>query len=202
MRSIKIFGSTLVLLLLVCGLTHAKEGIIVNLKSADNPWADSRLADKLDLRLSTISKVPIIRADKDVNLPGPLETAHLDDLLEFGRAHNGRFLVDIFINRIDLKKRQAVIIPHAMSRFQVYGYAVGTIRIIDIKKQRLAKMVDLDCSMKIKDRWQLYDIDPDDPDLNISPDRKVILFDELEDKVAEKIFKEIEKLSRGNHFGD
>ncbi len=191
--------SGLVFLLGCLLLNHAvsQTGIIVNLKIAENPWADSHLKDKLDLKLSTIRQVSIIRADA-----GPLQTSHLDDLIEHGQANGGRFLIDIFIDRIDIEKRKASILPGLISRYQVYGTAVGKIRIVDIKKARLVELIDLDCSLKAKDRWQFVDDNPNDGDLKVSADKKVILFDRLEEEIAEKIFNEVTKLSKGNHFGD
>ncbi len=199
----KLLGLVFLLGCLLFNLAVAQSGIIVNLKIADNPWADSHLKDKLELNLSTISQVSIIRADANDNSDaGPLQTSHLDDLIEHGQRHNGRFLIDVFINRIDIEKRKASLLPGLISRYQVYGTAVGKIRIVDIKKARLVELIDLDCSLKAKDRWQFVDDNPNDGDLKVSADKKVILFDRLEEEIAEKIFKEVTKLSKGNHFGD
>ncbi len=199
----KISGLVFLLGCLLFNHAVSQTGIIVNLKIADNPWADSHLKDKLELKLSTISQVSIIRADAN-NLPnaGPMQTSHIDDLIEHGQAHGGRFLIDVFIDRIDIEKRKASILPGLISRYQVYGTAVGKIRIVDIKKTRLVEMIDLDCSLKAKDRWQFVDDDPHDGDLKVSADKKIILFDRLEEEIAEKIFNEVTKLSKGNHFGD
>ncbi len=197
----KVSAMVFLITCLLFNIAVSQTGIIVNLKIAENPWADSHLKDKLNLMLSTISQVSIIRADADDTTDsGPLHTAHLDKLIEHGLALNGRFLVDVFIDRIDVEKRKAVIFPGLISRYQVYGTAVGKIRIIDIKKARLVEMVDLDCSMKAKDRWQFYDDNPFDGDLKISADKKMILFDRLDEKIASEIFKEVKRLSKGNHF--
>ena len=89
MSLIKVTGLLILLICILCGTVLSQNGIIVNLKIAENPWADSQLKDKLDLRLSTISKVSIVRADTDATLnKGPLQTSHLDDLIEHGQIHN------------------------------------------------------------------------------------------------------------------
>ena len=199
----KVSGLVFLLVCLLFSVAVSQTGIIVNLKIAENPWADSHLKEKLDLMLSTISQVLIIRADASEHPDaGPLQTSHLNALIEHGQTHNGRFLIDVFIDRIDIEKRKAFILPGLIFRYQVYGTAVGKIRIIDIKKARLVDMIDLDCSLKAKDRWQFVDDDPFDADLKVSADKKIILFDRLEEKVAGEIFKEVKKLSKGNHFGD
>jgi len=199
----KLSGLIFLFVCLLFNVANSQTGIIVNLKIAENPWADSHLREKLELRLSTISQVSIIRADAE-NIPesGPLQTSRLDDLIEHGQSYNGRFLIDVFIDRIDLEKRKSFILPGLLSRYQVFGTAVGKIRIIDIKKARLVEMVELDCSLKAKDRWQFVDDDPFDADLKVSADSKIVLFDKLEEKIVAKIFKEVKKLSKGNHFGD
>ena len=198
-----ILGLVFLLGCLLFNIAVSQTGIIVNLKIADNPWADSHLKDKLELKLSTISQVSIIRADANENPDaGPLQTSHLDDLIEHGRTHDGRFLIDVFIDRIDIEKRKASILPGLISRYQVYGTAVGKIRIVDIKKARLVEMIDLNCSLKAKDRWQFVDDDPFDGDLKVSADKKIILFDRLEEEISNKIFEEVTRLSKGNHFGD
>jgi hypothetical protein len=195
-------GLVFLAILILPGFLMAQDGIIINLKQVPNPWADSRLGEKLDLLLSTISNVSITRAVGSIdNSSVPIQTAAIDKLIEFGQAHNGRFLIDVFIDRIDLEKKKTVVLPCAVSRYQVYGTAIGVIRIIDIKKARVVDLVKMDCSLKAIDRWQFVDDDPNDGDLNMAPDKKIILFDSLEDKVAEKIFDEINKLSKGNHFG-
>ena len=199
----KVSGLVFLFVCLLFSVAVSQTGIIVNLKIAENPWADSHLKEKLDLMLSTINQVLIIRADANEHPDaGPLQTPHLDALIEHGQTHNGRFLIDVFIDRIDIEKRKAFILPGLIFRYQVYGTAVGKIRIVDIKKARLVDIIDLDCSLKAKDRWQFVDDDPFDADLKVSADKKKILFDRLEEKVAGKIFKEVKKLSKGIHFGD
>ncbi len=191
------------LTVLLFNVAVSQTGIIVNLKIAENPWADSHVEEKLDLMLSTISRATIIKVEADAYPDtGPLETSHLDDLIEYGQTHNGRFLIDIFIDRIDIERRKAFILPGLLFRYQVYAVAVGKIRIIDIKKARLVRLIDLDCDLKAKDRWQFIDDDSFDADLKVAADRKIVLFDRLEEKIAAKIFEEVKKLSKGIHFGD
>lgn len=199
----KVSGLVILLTCLISNVALSQTGIIVNLKIAQNPWADSHLNEKLDLMLSTISQVSIIRADADnIADAGPLQTTHLDDLIEHGQAYNGRFLIDVFINRIDIEKRRANILPGLIFRHQTYGVAFGKMRIIDIKKARLVEMIDISCSLKAKDKLQFIDNDPTDADLRVMSDSKIVLFDQLDEKIATEIFNEVKKLSKGNHFGD
>ena len=81
----KVSGLVFVFACLVFNVAVSQTGIIVNLKIAENPWADSHLKEKLDMRLSTISQVSIIRADTDnTQNAGPLQTPHFDKLVEQG----------------------------------------------------------------------------------------------------------------------
>jgi len=199
---VRFIGFIILVALFMPGISVAQNGIIINLKQNPNPWADSRLGEKLDLLLSTISNVAITRTDGAAdNSTAPIQTAAIDELIKYGQAHNGRFLIDVFRDKIDLEKRKTVVLPCVVSRYQVYGAAEGSIRIIDINKARLVDLVKIDCSLKAIDRWQFVDDDPNDADLNMAPDRKILLFDTLEDEIAAEIFNEVKKLSKGNHFG-
>jgi hypothetical protein len=180
----------------------ATDGIIVNLSTASCPYADSRLKDKLDTYLSTIEKVPII-TDSELPVSPGFQKNQRDFavLVERGKKLQGRFLVDIMIDRVDLEKRKLTIIPLLMYRYRVYGVVTGTLRIIDVAKGRIVKMEKIYYDLKASDQWQVADDDTNDPALLIPSDDKLLLFDRLEDKAAAGLFDEINKLVRGNHFG-
>jgi len=193
------------LIILLAGLVLSQycqadtaSAIIVRMNLPENPWADSRLGEKLDMHLSTISHVPITR---DYDCAELMSTPYYQDLNGVAKAMNGRFLVDILINRIDLEKRKVTVIPQLIFRYRVYGVVTGKIRIVDLKKDRIIEMSDINCDLKAKDRWQFVDDDAGDADLRLASDKKILLFDELEDKAAEEIFKKINKLVRSNNFG-
>jgi hypothetical protein len=191
-----------IMILLTGFAAGAADGIIVNLSTASCPYADSHLKDKLDTYLSTVEKVPII-SDSGAAFMSGKKAARVDFslLVERGKQLQGRFLVDIMIDRIDLEKRKLTVIPLLMYRYRVYGIVSGTMRIIDIVKNRVVKMEKVYFDLKASDQWQLVDDETNDPALSIPPDDKLILFDRLEEKAAAGLFEEINKLIRGNHFG-
>jgi hypothetical protein len=195
--------TAVVIMILLTGFTAgAADGIIVNLSTVSCPYADSHLKDKLDTYLSTVEKVPII-SDSGAAFMSGTKAARVDFslLVERGKQMQGRFLVDIMIDRIDLEKRKLTVIPLLMYRYRVYGIVSGTLRIIDIVKNRVVKMEKVYFDLKASDQWQLVDDETNDPALSIPPDDKLILFDRLEEKAAAGLFEEINKLIRGNHFG-
>ncbi len=186
------------------GISVADNDIIVRLEYPECPWADINLEDKLDLYLSEISRVPVIATYRNNDsLNRSPRTSDFSDLINYGESMGGRFLVDIFIERIDLEKRKTTVIPQFVSRYQTYGVMTGNLRIVDVQKARMLKIKKIDCSLKASDRWTFVDDNKHDPDLNIAADQKIVLFRKLEDKVVSELYKEIRKLTRGrNRFGE
>ncbi|UCD17622.1 MAG: hypothetical protein JSV44_01605 [Candidatus Zixiibacteriota bacterium] len=180
----------------------ADDGIMVNVRLPDCPWADSRLEIELARRLSTIRNVPVTWVDSSVrswydNHP----KATFDDLVAVGKRLGGRYLVDILIDRIDLEKRKVTVIPLTVFRYRVFGVLTGTMRIIDVEKNRLVGLKEICYEVKASDQWQFTEDDPTDPTLLIPPDRRYLLFQRLDRKAAAELFKEIRKLSRGAYRG-
>jgi hypothetical protein len=190
----------LIFVFLIYNFASAEDGIVVNLRIPEHPWADSHLGEKLDTYLSAISHVPIIRYDiNDSILAASGES--FQDLLTRGQMQKGHYLVDIRIDRIGLDKKKMTVFPMILSRYRVYATLTGTLRILDINRERMVKVKKIDYEVKASDQWQLVDDNEYDPDLSISPDEKILLFDRLEDETASRLFKEIKELTRGNSFG-
>jgi len=187
---------TLAIVLIPFVLPFAQDGIFISVKTMDYPYADSHIADKLSLALSPFKEVQISKA---CNLSGSPEG--LDELIAFGRAHNVRFLAELSIDKMDLKKQKKTIIPLALFRYRVYGAIAGTLRIIDIAKERIIQLENVNADIEAADQWQIFDDDASDPALNIPADEKIALFDRLEDEVARQFWEKIRRLTRGNSFG-
>jgi hypothetical protein len=187
----------LISFLILSGDSGAQNSIIVSLKTPLCPWIECRLGDKLDYYLSCLNRVSIAREDLPINP----EFASFESLLSWGRQRGGRFLVDITVDRIDLERRKATVFPEIVFRYQVYAVLTGTLRIIDLKKGRLAALKDINQEVKAADQWQFVDDNENDPALSVPPDEKMVLFRRLEDKTALKLLQEVKELSRGNSFG-
>jgi len=191
----------LIFVIVSAGATaQARDAVIVNLELPENPWADVRLDDKLEFYLATVGRSPIIRIKGDLrdSLGWNSHTPSIDELIDQGKRLNGRYLVDIFIDRIDIEKRKATVIPQAAFRYRVFGVISGVIRVIDLSRSRLVRTKKLDYEIKASDRWRFGDDDINDADLHISASDKILLFDELEEKAARGIFREITRLTRGS----
>lgn len=190
------------ILLFAAGAALAGEAVIVNVSTPACPYADSRLSEKLGLHLSAVNTVPIIwNDDKPDSLAASDESAGFDQLLARGKILNGRFLVDILVNRMDIIKRKITVIPLLLHRYQTYAVLSGTLRIIDIAKSRLVKLEPINYDLKASDQWQVADDDSNDPALLVPSDEKITLFDRLDEKAAAGLFAEINRLIKGNHFG-
>ncbi len=200
MKAGKVIAAAVLTLLAVVSSIEAQDAVIVNLELPKNPWADVRLDDKLDFYLATVGRSPIIRIKGDLrdSLGWNSHTPSIDELIDQGERLNGRYLVDIFVDRIDMEKRKATVIPQAAFRYRVYGVITGVIRVIDISRSRLVRTKKIDYEIKASDRWRFGDDDINDADLHISASDKILLFDKLEEKAARGIFREITRLTRGS----
>lgn len=196
MLNIRLKLLALAIVLIPSVLPFAQDGIFVSIKTMDYPYADSHVADKLSLALSPFKEVQIFEA---FNPAGPPEG--LEQLIAFGHAHNVRFLAELSIDKMDMKKRKKTIIPLILFRYRTYGVIVGTVRIIDIAKERIIQLENVNVDIEAADQWQIFDDDAGDPALNIPADEKIALFDRLEDEVARQFWEKIRRLTRGNSFG-
>ncbi len=190
-----------IFILAFCGTVAAGDGIVVNLRTPKNPWADSHLAEKFDIYLSEISHVPIVRNDISDTIFVDVAGELYQDLLARGRMQNAHFLVDIKIDRLDLEKRRWTLIPMLFWRYRIYAILTGTMRILDVSKGRMVKNKKLEYRVRVADSWQLIDENEHDPTLSIPASEMTDLFNRLEDQAALKLYKEIKEISRSNSFG-
>jgi len=188
--------------LIVAPAVSAGDGIMVKITSAPCPWADTHLEEVLGIDLSTITTVPVIWLDSSDSLLSPVDPqTTFSDLAAYGRRFGGRYLVEVMIDRIDLEKRKKSVIPLLLFRYRVYGVMTGTLRIIDVEKERLVDMQALTYEIEAACQVQVFDDDEDDPALLLPPDDKMRLFRRLDERAAAGICVEIRKLTRGAFLG-
>jgi len=199
MKAVKSVLFVLAVFVSVSSGAAAQDAVIINLEIAENPWADVRLDNKLDFYLATAARSPIIRINGDMrdSLGWNSRTPAIDDLIDQAERLNARYLVDIFIDRIDIEKRKVTVIPQAAFRYRVFGVITGVMRVMDISRARVVRVEEINYEIKASDRWRFGDDDIHDADLHISAYDKTLLFDELEEKAARGIFREITRLTRG-----
>jgi hypothetical protein len=65
----------------------------------------------------------------------------------------------------------------------------------------MVKNEEIEYDILASDNWQLVDDNEHDPAISIPADELTFLFDRLEDKAAERLYKKIKDISRGNNFG-
>jgi hypothetical protein len=200
MKKLAVIFALILSLIFHWGLA-AGGSIIVNLRVPASPWIDSKLSDKLDYYLSSISNVPVVKYDNSDSLWMNTTGSSFQELLGWCRNLNGRFLVDISVNRIDVEKRKTTVFPEIVFRYRNYAIIEGTLRILDVNKERMVKLKKLNFELKATDRWQVVDDNENDPALSIPSDKKIIVFERLEDRAAKELFEEIRNLAKGNYFG-
>jgi hypothetical protein len=184
---------------LSAGAAVAENAVIIRMAVPECPWSDVRLDEKLKLRLSTLNRAPIVfPGEKYRPHDSAMQVSGIDDLVAIGREAGGRYLVDIFVDRMDIEKRKTTVIPQVVTFYRVYGVITGTIRITDVTAARNVKLQNFQYELKASARWQFVDDDENDADLKTAADEKMELFDRLEAEAAEGLFAEIEKLVRSS----
>jgi len=199
----KIITALVMVIWLIAGSVFAGNAIMVNLSFPECPYADFHLPQKMDMYLAGIERVPILWHNRMQYPPdNRAEILKLNPLLDIGRNNNARYVVDIYVSRVDLETRKVVVIPEIASRYRVYAVLTGIMRIIDVKSDRMIEMDEIAFEVKAKDRWQFVDDDRYDPDLFVPADKKLLLFRELENVTANGLYEKIRRLTRGNHFDE
>lgn len=187
-------------ILLVASALMATAGdkIVVNLRIPPNPYATSRLNEKLDLYFSAINDVTIVRNLVVNTIPEESDRVlDFDELMGLGLERNSRYVIDLNFTRIELERRKTTVVPQVINRYRVYAVLSGWMRIVDIEAGRLYKMKAIEFEVKARDRWQFADDNRHDADLMIPPDQKTILFEKLEELAASQIMSIIEELIGG-----
>lgn len=186
--------------LVLCLGTTAMGGnkVVVNVDLPECPYYDSRLDVKLHNYLALIDRAEVTYPDsaQRARLAGD-RSLFFDDILKIGEECDGRFLIKIDIDRIDIERRKVTVIPLVVYRYRVYGVMKGKLNIIDVTRKRVLESRDLDFEVKEADQWQVYDDDPDHPALLLPADRRINLLDRVDDKAAENLFEQIKKMTRG-----
>jgi hypothetical protein len=186
----------LILIGSICLPVVAQDGIVISLKKSDYPYSDSHLAEKIGMALSPFKDVYIVEVP---NCGGPPEK--MESLISIGKEHKARFLAEICIDNMDMVRKKTTIVPLFLYRYRVYGAISGTLRIIDVAKERVIQLEKINVDALAVGQWQILDDDPNDPALFIPADAKITLFGQLEDEIAAQFWEKIKRLTRGNSFG-
>lgn len=179
---------------LTAGLSYAEDGIIVAVNMPPCAWADVHLAERIDFYAASINSLPIQIIDSEESGKtgaGSLGTA--EKLSNTGRKFNGRYVIEVQVDEIDLEKRKVTLLPQAIFRYRVYAVLRGSLRIYDVDDARMISSRDIEYEIKAKDRWQFADDDEHDADLHIKSDLKAKLFSRLEDEAALDIHEKIKQ---------
>jgi hypothetical protein len=186
------------LVVLITATASSNGGIVINLRMTACSWSDVNLKERLEYYLTVINNVPVVFNEVEGDRQ-PFEKSGPDllSLMDDGRRHNGDFLVDINISRIDFETRKVVVFPHIITRYRVFAVLSGSIRVVDLVDKRLTDLKNFEYEIKARDRWQFVDDDVTDFDLHVASDKKIKLIRRLEDKTAIGLFQEIKQLAGG-----
>lgn len=198
MKTIKRVLAMAGLVLSLMATAAAENKVVVNVNLPECPYYDSRLDVKLHDYLALIDKAEIAYPDSAQRARlGADRSLFFEDILKIGEECQGRYLIDIAIDRIDIERRKVTVIPLLFYRYRVYGVMRGRLNIIDVARKRVLETHDLDFEVKEVDQWQVYDDDPDHPALLLPADRRINLLDRVDDKAAEDLYEQIKKMTRG-----
>lgn len=193
---------SIVALFLCLGLFAAPavtaSGIVVYLhvQSPPVPWADSKLADKLRVRLCQDDAFDVIEVGGRAEQfpPFPSDPCNTERLVDWGQEAGGRYLVMVTVDDERIERRKTFSIPLIVQKYQTVGIVEGNYRLIDVYRGKLLEAR----SFRIKlDGPRIFqgsmDDDINDPDIHLNAVEKIRFIGRLEDHVAEKLAERFEK---------
>ena len=107
----------------------------------------------------------------------------------------------MIIDRIDLEKRKKTVIPLLVFRYRVFAVITGTLRVIDVEKERLIDIQALQFEIQAAEKLQAIDDDENHPTLLLPADARMRLLQRLDERAAGEICLEIRRLTRGVYVG-
>jgi hypothetical protein len=193
----------LILSLLVLASAAPRNGLrelIVHVTEVPSAWAEPQLEAKLTTHFSRTGNLRVFE-DENLgrDLPSfPIDYYNLDSLLAWGTEAGGDYLIVVNVASERLERYKTFSLPLVVHKYENVAVIEGEWRLVDLKKGRLLNAESFCVTLKGKQALQAcMDDDIHAAALNLTPMQKVILFDRLEDKLAEQLVKKVSRYARG-----
>lgn len=179
-------------------ISRAETGIVVSVDTPECAWADVHLAERIDFYAASINRLPIRVIEAPESKKADADSiGAVENLLDTGRKFNCRYVIEVYIDEMDLEKRKVTLLPQVIYRYRIFAVLRGSLRIYDTIDARMISSRVIEYEIKAKDRWQFTDDDEYDADLHIKSDSKIKLFSRPEDKAASDIHEGIKDFIKG-----
>ena len=188
-------GITLIGLLIGIGTVFSvprEKEILLKVQVAEQPWADSRLEEKIVRNFSrhNSTTVVIINEDTEQIVEFPKNYFNIDSLVNYGKEIGGQYVVMVEVFSTRLERRKSFHLPLIFHKYQTYGIMEGELRILDIDRRKLVTTENFSIEKKGPRIFQAtMDDEPADPDVHIDATKKALFFGELEDKLVSFLHK-------------
>lgn len=168
--------------------------VLLHVQTGDNPYCGSHLQEflKRDLTRNRNLRVSVIESDQTGRRAFPDDPEHLDSLVSWGTAANGRYLLLVTVDTERLERRKRFHLPLVMHQYKTVGIIQGELRLIDLARGRwvIAEPFKVEKGGPQCFQAGVYD-DDTDPAANLTAPAKVKFMRQLEEKASKKIMKRL-----------
>jgi len=194
-------GVVLSLMAMAVSTEAASRRLILQVEKAPVAWSDCRLTECLVTALSRDPNLRIVTPDSrnDSSPPFPGDQYDVDSLLDWGTEIGGRYLLVVSVHREVLERRKTFSVPLLFQRWETIGILEGEIRLLDLQKRRLLVaepfLIELSGSRQFQGE---LDNNRNDPSLHLGATQKSRLFRALEVSLADRLFDDFGRYTRGH----
>lgn len=170
--------------------------VLLKVNQAEVAWAAPDLVGKLERRLTTDLGLEVRSAGKNSGLPtGPNNRYHTDSLVNWGQEAGARYLMLVTVASETLQRKKTFNLPLIFHKYETVGVILGDVRFYDVARGRLLMSRPIKFELEAKRVFQgAMDGDKNDPSIHLTAVEKISFFDELEEKLAEKLTNSVKKI--------
>ena len=193
--------SSVALILSIClfvaaGAVASGTVVYVKVQAPPVPWADSKLAEKLKVRLCQDDAFDVVEVSSRLEQlpPFPTDRCNTENLVNWGQEAGGRYLLLVTVDDERIERRKTFSIPLIMQKYQTVGVVEGNYRLIDVYRGKLLEAKSFRFKLDGPRIFQgSMDDDINDPDIRLNAVEKIQFIGRLEDHVADKLAQRFEQ---------
>lgn len=189
------------ILLAIPGIGQAqgtRRTVAIVYQGPEKELSDFDLVNRLAELLSVEGNLRVVDYSRDSLLPDPpTDRFRLEELYLWGREVGTRYIIYLKVDQRLLERRKRRSIPLIVNRYIVEGKLTGDYILLDLSRNRMTAHWEMETTLSGPKKTQLFENNPDDPDLLLSVPRQMALFDKLEDKAVKEIYKNVSRHLKG-----
>ncbi len=183
----------LAVLLIFPALLQASEVLVLHVVGPDNGYSELALKDRLGFILSGINRFNLVWAEEeDLNNLEPEQRYAHNRKLHIADRYNAGYLVWVRVLEADVRTNSSTVLPFLFKSHKTRFSLKTEMRIIDSRSGKIVRKKRFEES-RVGDRSLAYlDLDEyNEPGLMTTYPERMNAFAELENRIAEKIAKEL-----------